>query len=161
MARTRGAEPRALRLTVEPNTLSVSRLGPEEPVPDWAHRACGLTSITRTSAELSIVCGSDAVPDGVTTHGPFRALTVAGPLDFSLTGILSGLATALAEAGVSLFAVSTYDTDILLVPASQLDTARTALEAAGHSVRWRSATRSPGSTRPVRCTRGLSEPDDP
>ena len=135
MAQARDADPRALRLTVGPDTLSVSRLDPQDPVPDWAHQASGLASITRTSDELSIVCRSEAVPEGVTTHGPFRALTVVGPLDFSLTGILSGLATALAEAGVSLFAMSTYDTDILLVPASQLDTARAALTAAGHSVR--------------------------
>ncbi len=118
-----------LRVLSEP--LMVARLAPNHSLPPEGR---GFWSVTRTREELSLVCTAGAVPAGATQEGPFRALMVQGPLDFSLVGILANLSGALAEARVSLFAISTFDTDYLLVRAEQLDTAREALTYAGHEV---------------------------
>ena len=87
-----------------------------------------------TSEETSIVCEEGRVPDGVQADTGWRAFKVAGPLDFSLTGILLAMAVPLAEAGVGIFAVSTYDTDYVLVKQGSLDAAVSALRSAGHVV---------------------------
>ena len=91
-------------------------------------------SITRTAEELSVVCSPEAVPEGVSHEPGWRALTVDGPLDFSLTGVLASLAGPLAEAGIPIFVVSTYDTDWLLVQAERLDAAVAVLRARGHDI---------------------------
>ena len=114
--------------------LAVCRLAPDAPIPDIAADA-ELVSLTRTRTELSVVCPVEAAPRGATVERGWRALGVAGPLDFALTGILASLAAPLAAAGVSIFAIATYDTDYVLVRADQLDAAMEALRAAGHEVR--------------------------
>lgn len=91
-------------------------------------------SVTRTPAELSAVCDFAALPSGVKAEGPWSMLAVRGPLDFNLTGVLAGLATPLAAAGISIFAVSTYDTDYTLVRNDDLDRAVRALREAGHTI---------------------------
>ena len=123
-----------LELRVLPGTLAVARLGPGEPVPEWASGAGALHAVVRTAAEVSIVCEDAAVPADVRAERGFRALAVAGPLDFALTGVLAALAVPLTEAGVSIFGVSTYDTDHVLVRAERLEEAIAALRAAGHRV---------------------------
>ena len=123
----------ALDLEVLAGDFAVARLGPSAPVPAWAHDAA-LSSVTRTAAELSIVCPAAAVPGDVRREEPFRALAVRGPLDFALTGILDALTRPLARAGISIFALSTFDTDTLLVRAGDLAAAVAALEAAGHRI---------------------------
>ncbi|HEX2103087.1 MAG TPA: ACT domain-containing protein [Solirubrobacteraceae bacterium] len=123
-----------LDLRVLPGALAVARLHPDEPPPAWAAPAGALHALVRTAGELSIVCADQAVPPGVRAERGFRAIAVAGPLDFGLTGVLAALAVPLAEAGVPIFAVSTYDTDHLLVRAARLDAAIAALRAAGHRV---------------------------
>ena len=122
-----------LHLTVEPGRFSVCRLPAEAPLAGWMWIG-SIVSITRRADELSVVCEESAVPEDVQAETGWRALTVAGPLDFALTGILAELATVLAEAGVSIFALSTFDTDVLLVRADALSRAVAALEAAGHQV---------------------------
>ena len=126
----------ALELRVLPGLLAIARLEPDAPVPGWAAPGPGaeLYAVVRTAAELSLVCGDDAVPAGVTAERGRRALEVAGPLDFALTGVLAALAAPLAEAGVSIFAVSTFDTDYVLVADTDLGRALSALRAAGHRV---------------------------
>ena len=124
----------ALELTTCAGTFSVCRLAPDSPIPPWALGDGALTSVTRTAAELSIVCPTQAVPSGVRAEGPFTAFAVRGPLDFGLTGILAGLASALAAADVSIFAISTYDTDYVLVPARDATGASETLRAAGYGV---------------------------
>ena len=121
-----------LRLHVLPQPLAVCRLEPLASVPAWV--AGDVVSVTRTTDELSIVCAADAVPLGTRVEGPFRALVVEGPLDFALTGVVASLATPLADAGVPVFVVSTYDTDLILVPADRVAAAVDALEQAGHVV---------------------------
>lgn len=116
-----------------PELLAVCRLDPAASLPLWAS-AGSFFAITRTRDELSIVCPQQAVPATTQAERDWRALCVAGPLDFALTGILAALAGPLAAAGVSIFALSTYDTDYVLVRAADLDRAITALAAAGHQV---------------------------
>lgn len=123
-----------MTLHLLPGRLAVCRLPPGDAVPAWT---LGHTfwSVTRTPAETSVVCPAEAVPDGVRTEPGWRALGVDGPLDFGLTGVLAALAAPLADAGVPIFVVSTYDTDYLLVPEPTLDRALATLETAGHPVR--------------------------
>ena len=73
------------------------------------------SSVTRTADELCVVCAWDALPGWVTAVGPFTAFSVDGPLDHSLIGVLAGLFAPLAEAGISILAESTFDTDWILV----------------------------------------------
>ncbi len=121
-----------MTLIVRPGRLVVSRLaaGSEPPAPP----ADGFWCVTRDSHEVSVVSSPEAAPQGSRREGPWRRLEVAGPLDFALTGILAGLAAPLAEAGLPIFVVSTFDTDHLLVREEDLDGAIRALEATGHRV---------------------------
>lgn len=125
--------PHRLTLRLLSNTLAVCYLPAGAPIPDWAVESV-FHAITRTPHELSIVCDQSTVPPDVEHEGPWRCLEVEGPLDFVLTGILSSLAAPLASAGIPIFALSTYRTDYLLVPASRLDEAINSLRAHGHSI---------------------------
>lgn len=120
-----------LQLTVLPGCFGVCRLPADSPLPAWATRST-FWSLTRTAAELSIVCAQEVVPPEVRCERGWRCLQVLGPLDFALTGVLASLAGPLAQAGVSLFALSTYDTDYLLVRATDLNAACAVLSSAGH-----------------------------
>lgn len=122
-----------LSLALLPEQLAICRLAPDAPLPSWAANG-SFVSITRTAAELSIVCGQQRVPETVQAERDWCCLAVAGPLDFALTGVLVALALPLAQSGISIFALSTYDTDYLLVRAHDLDRALAALRAAGHQV---------------------------
>lgn len=130
-------------LSVLPHALSVCRLSPTDPTTAWAG-AGAFSSITRTPDELSIVCESIAAPSDVRAEHGWRALAVAGPLDFGLVGIMAGITGSLAAAGISVFVVSTYDTDYVLVRAARFDHAIAALQQAGYRV-----TVGPAETRPT------------
>ncbi len=119
------------RLVLEwvPGRFAVCRLDPGAAIPDWAIDARPLVSTTRTGDELSIVAPEEAVPSRVQAERGWVAFRVVGTLDFSMVGVLAGLIGALAEAGVSVFAVSTYDTDILLVREGDAEAAVVALGA--------------------------------
>lgn len=122
-----------LTLSLLSSELAVCRLLADAPLPDWA-QVGEFYSLTRTADELSLVCSVGAVPEGVRCEAGWRALKVEGPLDFGLTGILAGLAGALAVAGISLFTLSTFDTDYLLVKQDRLPQALAALQSAGYGV---------------------------
>jgi len=122
-----------LTLTLLGDNYSVCRLGPEAEIPPWA-LAGDFFSLTRTKDELSLVCSQELVPPGVQCEKGWRCIMVKGPLDFSLTGILASLAASLAEAGISIFAISTFDTDYLLVKAENLERAVLKFKEAGHDV---------------------------
>jgi hypothetical protein len=121
-------------LTVTDARLAVCRLDAASRVPAWVDRAGDFVSITRTSDELSIVCDTDVVPRGVPMEGPWRAFKVQGPLVMTLIGVVAALANPLADAGISIFAISTYETDYVLVHEPDLDAAIEALVGAGHTV---------------------------
>ncbi len=104
-----------LELSFLPGRLGVCRLNPENSVPSWINTKT-FFSITKTADELSIIAPQKDIPkDAGPCEKNWRAIKVEGPLDFSLTGILSSLAAPLARAKISIFAVSTYDTDYILV----------------------------------------------
>ena len=111
--------------------LAIVKLPPDAESPAWAGRG-RFSSISRTPRELSIVCESHLVPDG--SSGGWELLEVEGPLALSLVGILADLTVPLAEAGVSVFAVATHDTDYLLIRSDEMRTAIDALTGAGHEI---------------------------
>ncbi len=115
-----------------PGRYAVLRLPPDAPVP--ARSEGGFYSVTRTPEETSVVLPNDDVPPGSLAEIGFAMLRVKGVLEFNMTGIMAGLCTPLARAGVSVFVTSTFDTDYLLLRESDLETAVTALRAAGHVV---------------------------
>ncbi len=122
-----------LSLSILPESLAVCRLGPDAMIPAWATRG-SFFSVTRTAEELSIVCPVDDAPEGVLAEKAWRSFKVEGPLDFRLTGVLAALATALAAAGVSIFALATYDTDYLLIKEQDVSRAVLALTEEGHQI---------------------------
>jgi hypothetical protein len=122
-----------LSLRTLPGELAVCRMAPDAAAPA-ASAGAALWSVTRTVDELSIVCPVAAAPPGAEVEPGWRALQVAGPLDFALTGVLAAIAGPLAAAEVSIFAVSTYDTDYVLVRDAALPAAFEALRRAGHDV---------------------------
>jgi uncharacterized protein len=123
-----------LTLVLLPERFAVCRLSKASPLPEWALGG-EFFSITRTPYELSLVCRQAVVPEGVRCETDWRCLQVEGTLDFSLTGILASLTLPLADAGISIFALSTFDTDYLLVKEKQLQDAIKALTAAGHRIK--------------------------
>jgi hypothetical protein len=117
-----------MRLTLLPSRYAVCRLAPNAGVPSWPSGA--FLSITRTADELSIVCAEESVPPDVKTERGWRCLALEGPIPFDAIGVAAAITAALAAAGVSIFFVSTYDTDYVLVPGRSLDSAIAALRAA-------------------------------
>jgi hypothetical protein len=102
-----------LTLRALPQELAVCRLAPDAPRPAWV--GGGFASVTRTTTELSVVCEASAVPSGVRAERGWRALVMTGTFDLTLVGVLKQLLDPLAEAGVSVFVLSTFDTDYVLV----------------------------------------------
>ncbi|GLZ40142.1 ACT domain-containing protein [Actinokineospora sp. NBRC 105648] len=125
---------RRLVIDVVAGDYAVTRFDPGTAVAADLFTAPGLVSVTSTPAELSVVAPTSHAPGGGRTELGWRLLTVRGPLEFTLTGIMASLAGSLAAAGVSLFALSTFDTDHILVHDADLTRAVTALREAGHEV---------------------------
>ena len=131
-------------LSILPQELSIHRLPPSRSLPQVLQNLPGssgtategsgpeLFATLHSDNELSIVCDAALVVEAEQSSGPWRALRVAGQLDFALTGILAGLAAPLAEAKISIFAISSFDTDYLLVKSESLNAAVTTLEQAGY-----------------------------
>jgi uncharacterized protein len=112
--------------------LAVCKLGLNEPLPAWAVGGEFL-ALVRTPQEVSVVCGETRVPKDALAERGWAAIELAGPFDFALTGILASALNPLAEAGIGIFAISTFDTDWILVKHERLEEAVRALIAAGHN----------------------------
>ena len=127
--------PRLRTWTLEalPGRYCVARGGVDAIAPEPPEQ--GFYSVTRTRDETSVVCAEEAAPRGWTVKRGWRILQVVGVLDFSEIGILASLSTTLAEAGVSIFALSTWDTDYLMVGEADFGDAVEAFRRAGHEVR--------------------------
>jgi len=123
-----------LTLTTSPETLTICRLQPNVELPAWA-MVGPFWSITRTPDELSIVVAKESVPADIRAEGAWRALKLAGPIPLSAVGILASVTEPLARVGINLFAISTFDTDYVLVASDRLEDARLALSRAGHIAR--------------------------
>jgi uncharacterized protein len=126
----------SLNLTLLPEQYAICQFPVDAPVPTWAVKP-GLFSITRTADELSVLCLESHVPVDATgkIERGWRAFKFEGPFAFEMTGVLLSVARPLAETGVGIFAVSTYDTDYVLVREIQLQPAITALVRADHKVK--------------------------
>ncbi len=124
---------RHLELSLLSERFAISRLDGSSPIPPWATQG-PFFSVTRTGDELSVVTELSRVPPGVQSKPGWRVLKVHGPFVLTEIGVLAALATPLAEAKISLFAVSTFDTDYLLVASETLLAAIAALERAGHTI---------------------------
>ena len=122
----------SLSLHLLPERYAICRLPPDAPLPEPP--AASLWSATRTADELSVVLPETARDPRWRAETGWRCFQVAGPIDFSLTGVLASLTAPLAEADLSLFAISTYDTDYLLVREESLAAASAALTAAGQRI---------------------------
>jgi uncharacterized protein len=127
------AATRHLELTLLPERFAISRLAADATIPEWATQG-PFFSVTHTGDELSVVTELSRVPVGVQSQPGWRVLKVHGPFVLSEIGVLSALAAPLAEAKISLFAISTFDTDYLLVASETLSAAIAALERAGHLI---------------------------
>jgi hypothetical protein len=122
-----------LNLTLLENKFGVCRLEENSPIPDWAESKV-FSSITRTTEELSIVCPEENVPSGIICEKDWRCLKVEGPLDFSLIGILACISNILAEEKISIFVISTYNTDYILVREADVRAAIEKLSANGYEI---------------------------
>ena len=111
----------------------VCRYDASAPVPVSIFQTAGFVAVTRTDDELSVICREQHEP-GEVALPRWRALKVRGPFPFDTIGVLSSLSRALADARVSLLAVSTHDTDYLFVQVRDFPRAVRALRSAGHVV---------------------------
>jgi hypothetical protein len=116
-----------------PEKLVVAELGPGAEIPAWAESS-SVFAIIAAATGTTVVCAGRSVPAKVTKQGPFTAFAVAGTLDFALTGVLHGLLAPLAEAEISVFVLSTYPSDWILVPTGKADGAAEAWRRRGHTV---------------------------
>jgi hypothetical protein len=111
----------------------VCRLDKTELIPEWSKNS-EFYSITRTQEELSIVCSLACIPEDIKCEKAWRILKIQGPLDFSLIGILASISTVLADNKISIFAISTYDTDYILIKNKELNNAIEALIKEGYEI---------------------------
>lgn len=130
------AECPVLDLELDPHRFALVRADASDPIPAWA-QSSPFFSVTRTADELSVLCHEAAVPATLAAQRGFRCFKIRGPLEFSAVGILDSLTGPLARARISIIALSTYDTDYLLVAEANLDAAVGVLRGAGHTVHER------------------------
>lgn len=119
----------SLKLSTLPGEYTIHRFSPESDIPTLTGN---FLSITRTDDELSIICDSEHPLKSEKSESGWACIKVLGPLDFGLTGILAKIASVLAEAEISIFAISTYDTDYVLVKKENLEVARESLLNSGY-----------------------------
>ncbi|MGC2182619.1 MAG: ACT domain-containing protein [Terriglobales bacterium] len=116
-----------------PDTFAICRLAPDAPVPA-AIIDSPFVCITRTAEELSIVCPASRVPQNAQSESPWTCFKLEGPFSFSLTGVLASVIDPLAQSGIPIFAISTFDTDYVLVKEELAASALKTLLAAGHEL---------------------------
>ena len=119
-----------LQYSVLPGKFAVCRLVPNSTVPEWASES-KFFAIARTANELSIVCAEELVPPGVQAESGWACIQLQGPFPFEMTGVLAAILNPLAAAGIGVFAVSTFDTDYVLIKADRLHAAEEGLQQAG------------------------------
>ena len=122
-----------LTLELWPGSFAVCKLNPTGDLPGWA--TSDLFWFSTTPDETTVVCIQDQVPQSVQQVGDWRCFRISGTLDFSETGIIAGIANCLANENISVFAMSTYDTDYFLVPQSKLELAINAFRNNGYPVK--------------------------
>ena len=122
-----------INLTVTDGLYGIIKLPPDAIIPQWALEAA-FSSITRTNDELSIVAGSQCIPKDLDADAVWRVIYVNGVLDFSLTGIIAQISSVLAKNSISVFVISTYNTDYILIKQNNLDKAVHTLKENGYGI---------------------------
>ena len=116
-----------LTLSILPEKIGICHFDKNSPIPDWALERTNFTSITRTMDELSITLPQEKIPGGVMVERDWRAFKLEGDVELASIGIIASLAKPLAEAGISIFNVSTYETNYVLVEEKNLENAKNIL----------------------------------
>ena len=124
---------RSLTISVCPGRFAIARFTPDAEIPAWATQGTFI-SVTRTSEELSVVCGEESVPSGFDAARGWRLYKLEGPFAFDEVGVLASVAGPLAEAAIGIFVVSTFDTDYILVKEEKFAEAEQVLKQAGHRI---------------------------
>jgi uncharacterized protein len=122
-----------LKFRLLAGAYAIVRMAPDAFIPEWAVNG-EFTSITRSAEELSIVCAAEDVPDGVNGAPRWVCLKLEGPFAFSQTGVLLSFIEPLSANGIPIFAISSYDTDYVLITEETWAAAQGALERAGHEL---------------------------
>jgi hypothetical protein len=122
-----------MELTLLPDRLAICRLCPDAPIPKWA-LAGEFFAVCRSDEELSVVCPDGHPPQEIKADSGWRALKVKGPLPLTEIGVIAALSAPLAEAGISVFVISTFDTDYLLIKDANLSRAVRVLSSC-HTIR--------------------------
>jgi hypothetical protein len=122
-----------LNLTSLQGSFSICQLDPKSEIPAWASKGV-FFSITHTSYELSIICEQKFIPENTKCEPNWHVLMIEGPFNFGEIGILDSITKHLAQASISLLAVSTFDTDFVLIKSSQFNEAIKILRSAGHRI---------------------------
>jgi len=117
-------KPAFFALSILPEKLGICHFDKNSLIPDWALEKTNFTSITRTQNELSITLPQDKIPSGVLVERDWRAFKLEGDVELTSVGIIASLAKPLAEAGISIFNVSTYETNYILVEEKNLQKAK-------------------------------------
>ena len=120
-------------LKILPGLYSVHSFAPDAEVPE-PEISRSLFSVTRTDEELSVICDSERTLDSMSREEDFKCMRIEAVLEFSLVGVLSRITSILAETKVSVFALSTFNTDYILFKSEDLNTVTTCLQEAGYSV---------------------------
>ena len=120
-----------LTLTVLEETFTIHKFAPSTSIPEVVSD-CSFYSVSKTREELSLICPGDLSVQSEKSSPNWKCLKVAGPLDLNLTGLIAGLSDILEKANISIFAISTFETDYLLIQKEELETAKSALESAGY-----------------------------
>jgi uncharacterized protein len=126
--------PHKLKYRILDERLAICQLASDATIPSWAQEG-GFFCVTRTTAELSVVCEEHLVPEGARVERGWLALKLEGPFPFSMTGVLASFLDPLAKASIPIFAISSFDTDYVLIKSETVQQARAALVAAGHEKR--------------------------
>ena len=121
-----------LKLLLHPETYGLARLAPDAPWPDWVRGR--FQSVSRSARELSVIAEEACIPPGCTSQGQLRCLEVDGEFSLDAVGVVAGVSAPLAAAGISLFLVSVWSNDFVLVAQADLPRALAALRAGGHAV---------------------------
>ncbi|MBZ5532260.1 MAG: ACT domain-containing protein [Acidobacteriia bacterium] len=124
-----------MKFKIIPGRFAICQLPAGSAVPAWATATPGaFASVTATLEELSIVCEESAAPEGIKSQKGFVCLQLEGPFPLDSVGILREFLEPLSAAGVPIFAISTFNTDFVLVPEAKKALALNALQQAGHDL---------------------------
>jgi hypothetical protein len=124
---------RQLKLSLLKDKYAICTLPNDTPIPDWALTQ-SLISITRTGKELTIVCRMDSIPSELQSDLNWRCFRIDGSFDLNQIGVISSISSPLADAGISIYVISTYDTDYFLVQDKNVEQTISTLSNSGHSI---------------------------